>query len=81
MAYSSDQLQKYEPAIGFFRERQLLGDPDSPTPNPMIPVDHSTLWRWVKSGHFPPPVKLGPNTTAWPVQVVYDWIKSKGGGL
>ena len=30
-------------------------------------VGPATVWRWVKSGHLPAPVKLGPNTTAWRV--------------
>lgn len=25
----------------------------------------STWWRWVKDGHAPSPVKVGPRTTAW----------------
>lgn len=24
-----------------------------------------TIWRWVRQGQLPKPVKLGPNTTAW----------------
>ncbi len=30
-----------------------------------FPVSPATLWRWVKQGKFPPPFKLGPNTTVW----------------
>lgn len=30
-------------------------------------VGPATVWRWVKSGRLPAPVKLGPNTTAWRV--------------
>ena len=30
-------------------------------------VSAPTIWRWVKSGRLPAPVKLGPNTTAWRV--------------
>lgn len=30
-------------------------------------VGPATVWRWVKSGHLPKPVKLGPNVTAWNV--------------
>jgi predicted DNA-binding transcriptional regulator AlpA len=32
-----------------------------------------TLWRWVKSGHFPAPVELGPNTRAWPEPSVEEF--------
>lgn len=30
-------------------------------------VSQPTIWRWVKAGNLPPPVKLGPNVTAWRV--------------
>lgn len=28
----------------------------------MIPVSHSTVWRYVNMGVLPPPVKIGRNT-------------------
>jgi prophage regulatory protein len=34
-------------------------------PGGPIPVSRSTWWAGVKSGRFPPPVKLGPRITAW----------------
>ncbi len=30
-------------------------------------IGPATVWRWVKSGRLPAPIKLGPNTTAWQV--------------
>lgn len=30
-----------------------------------VPVSRSAWWSGVKAGKFPPPVKLGPRTTAW----------------
>jgi prophage regulatory protein len=41
---------------GFLRIKQVLGK---------IPVSRSAWWQGVKDGKFPPPVKLGPRTTAW----------------
>ena len=38
-----------------------------------LPVSGATIWRWVKGGHFPSPVSLGPGTTAWPVDVIEQW--------
>ena len=81
MPYGRNQQQSPKPPAGFLREHQIIGSRASPNSSPLVPVNHSTLWRWVKLGHFPSPVKLGPHTTAWPVQVVYDWIKSKEGGV
>jgi prophage regulatory protein len=74
-----NQPRQPELISGFLREYQIIGNRRTSSSQPMIPIDHSTLWRWVRDGHFPAPVKLGPHTTAWPVQVVREWIKSKGG--
>lgn len=71
-------LRQPEHTFGFLREHQIIGNRRSSTYQPLVPIDHSTLWRWVREGHFPQPVKLGPHTTAWRVQAVFDWIKSKG---
>ena len=30
-------------------------------------IGPATVWRWVRAGRLPTPVKLGPNTTAWRV--------------
>jgi prophage regulatory protein len=30
-------------------------------------VGPATVWRWVKAGRLPAPLKLGPNVTAWRV--------------
>lgn len=59
------------PESGFLRQKQILGDPNSTPPKPpIIPVSKSTWWAGVKSGRFPSPVKLGPRTTAWPVEAI-----------
>ncbi len=46
------------PADGYVRLDTILA---------LIPVGRSTWWRGVREGRFPPPVKLGPRTTAWRV--------------
>ncbi|ERS11632.1 hypothetical protein Q672_19220 [Marinobacter sp. EVN1] len=28
-------------------------------------VSTKTIWRWVREGRFPRPVKVGPGTTRW----------------
>lgn len=30
-------------------------------------ISPPTVWRWVRTGRLPAPVKLGPNTTGWNV--------------
>lgn len=56
------------PDCGYIRLSQILGNPKGNPPiPPIIPVSKSTWWSGVKTGRFPSPVKLGPNTTAWRV--------------
>ena len=49
----------------------------------ILPVSAPTIWRWVKLGTFPPPIRLGPQTTAWPVEAIEGWLQSRsnGGGV
>ncbi len=47
------------PAIGYVRQSQLIPA--------IFPFSSATLWRKVKDGTFPKPVKLGPRITAWRV--------------
>ncbi len=53
----------------FLRQRDLIGTPGAPG----LP----TLWRWVKLGMFPAPVRLGPNLVAWAKADVDTWIASR----
>jgi predicted DNA-binding transcriptional regulator AlpA len=62
------------PDSAFLRERQLVGDPRDPNSRKLVPISRASLWRMVKSGRFPPPQKLGPNTTVWNVGLVRAWL-------
>jgi len=33
-----------------------------------------TLKRWIEREGFPPGVKLGPNTRAWPESEIDEWV-------
>ena len=51
---------------GLLREKQVLK---------LIPISKSWLWRCVKVGKFPKPVKLGPKITVWrkaDIQAILD---------
>jgi len=48
------------PATGYVRQAQLIPA--------IFPFSSATLWRKVKAGTFPKPVKLGPRITAWRVE-------------
>lgn len=34
-------------------------------PGGLLPIAKSTWWAGVKSGRYPPPIKLGPRITVW----------------
>ncbi len=42
----------------------------------LIPISKSAWWAGVKSGRFPKPVKLGPRTSAWEVEVITALLES-----
>lgn len=57
------------PPTGYIRQSQLIPA--------IIPIAPATLWRWVKTGQFISPVKLGNNTTAWRCEDVRQWLDAK----
>ena len=56
---------------GFLREKQLrqLG---------FAPFARSTLWRRVKEGTYPSPLKLSPHVTVWRHSDVMAWVARQG---
>lgn len=64
-----DRLNTGLPATGFVRLPQILA---------VFPVSKSTWWNGVKSGIYPPSVKLGPRLTAWKVDDIRALIESAG---
>jgi prophage regulatory protein len=57
------------PASGFVRQRQLVPH--------VIPFSPATLWRKVKAGEFPSPVKLSMRVTAWRVEDIRAWMAAQ----
>jgi len=39
----------------------------------LLPVSPATIWRKVKDGSFPRPVKLGERITAWRMDDIVAW--------
>ncbi|MFT3955653.1 MAG: AlpA family phage regulatory protein [Piscinibacter sp.] len=63
------------PAEGFIRLPQIIGDAKAKPPIlPVLPVSEAQLWRLVKTGKFPPPIKFGRRLSMWPVGVVRAWL-------
>ncbi len=57
------------PDEGFIRQSELIPA--------IIPISHATLWRNVKDGTFPAPVKLSARVSAWRVEDVREWMKAR----
>ena len=51
----------------FLRQSQIVGV--------IVPISAPTLWRWVREGTFPKPVKLSGKVTAWRSDEVLAWIE------
>jgi prophage regulatory protein len=50
----------------FLRQKELLEQ--------VLPFSASTLWRKVRQGNFPQPIRLGPAITAWRVSEIEKWL-------
>ena len=57
------------PGTGYVRQAQLIPD--------IVPFSSATLWREVKAGRFPAPVKLSQRVTAWRVEDIRAWMHSR----
>ena len=42
----------------------------------LVPFSAATLWRVVRAGTFPAPVRLAPRVTAWRAEDIHEWMKS-----
>ena len=65
------------PDSAFIRESQLVQShkrPDTPAP---LPFSAPTLWRKVKAGTFPKPIKLSERVTCWKVSEVRAWMTAQ----
>ena len=56
------------PENGYVRQSQLIPA--------IVPFSSATLWRKVKDGTFPRPVKLSTRITAWLVADIKEWMLS-----
>jgi len=54
------------PTTGYVRQAQLVGT--------ILPFSAATLWRLVRAGKFPQPVKLSPRVTAWKAEHIRAWL-------
>jgi prophage regulatory protein len=40
-------------------------------------VSAMTIWRWVRDGRFPSPIRLGPRRTAWKETDIVKWEETR----
>ena len=59
------------PDSAMIRACQLVTRPGRPG---LLPFSNTTLWRRVKEGTFPKPVKLSRNVTAWKIGTLRGWL-------
>lgn len=64
------------PASGFIRQADLIGKPAAGKAG-FLPFSSATLWRKVKAGEFPKPVKLSERVTAWALEDVHAWAQAR----
>lgn len=43
----------------------------------LLGVSHASIWRWVRAGHFPRPVRIGQAAIAWPEDEVAAWMQAR----
>lgn len=43
----------------------------------LIGISNATLWRWIKAGRFPAPLKIGNKKVAWRSSILATWIAQR----
>lgn len=64
------------PAKGFLRQSQLVLNNRRLNQPAILPFSAATLWRKVRTGEFPKPVKISARVTAWRVEDIRAWMDS-----
>ncbi|MCK8078338.1 AlpA family phage regulatory protein [Vibrio sp. 1CM2L] len=45
----------------------------------MIGMNRRTIWKWVKLGKFPEPVRMNGRTIGWRCELVQQWVEENQG--
>lgn len=64
-----NSIPKHLPETGYVRPKFIQD---------FFSFSKSTLWRLVKKGDFPQPIKLGEKITVFKAEDVHAWINEKG---
>ncbi len=65
------------PNSAYIRESKLVQSPKRPGTPALLPFSAPTLWRKVKAGTFPKPIKLSERVTCWKVSEVRTWMAAQ----
>ncbi len=58
----------------YVRIAQLVGNPKATPPKAgILPISAATIWRGVRAGSFPAPVRLTRGVTAWKLSDIEAW--------
>ena len=61
----------------YVRAGQLVQSSANPASTAPLPFSEPTLWRKVKAGTFPPPIKLSARVTGWQVADIRRWMQTQ----
>ena len=59
----------------YIRMAQLATAPGKPPGR--LPNCPNSIYRWIRQGRFPQPVRLGGNTVAWRLEDVEQWERER----
>jgi prophage regulatory protein len=65
------------PDSAYVREAQIVQSSSRPNSAAPLPFSSPTLWRKVKAGTFPKPIKLSERVTAWKVGHIRAWLNEQ----
>lgn len=40
-------------------------------------ITRSTLYRWMRAGRFPEPLRVGPCAVRWPASEIEEWLAER----
>ncbi len=64
------------PDSAYLRQSNLIRQAKNITSTGLLPFSAATLWRKVKDGTFPPPIKLSQRVTVWRMGDVREWLQN-----
>ncbi len=43
----------------------------------MLGLSRSTIYRLMRAGKFPEPIRIGPRATRWQKRELYEWLSTR----